>query len=225
MKLSIMQPYFFPYIGYFQLINSTDKFVFYDDVNYIKNGWINRNRIMANKDIKYLTVHTNNASSNNKINKVGLNKSNVWKRKMKDTIFFNYKKSKFFEEGFQIFENVLKLDTDNLSELSKFSVINVCNYLDIGTQIEYTSEVFNNQHLSGEKRVIDVCKKNNADTYINAIGGKSLYDKERFLNDNIQLKFIRKVVEFDNSNLSILHLLMTYSKQDIQNFLNGYVVE
>ena len=70
MKLAIMQPYLFPYLGYFQLIAAVDKFVFYDDVNFIKNGWINRNRLLISGKVNYITIPLSGASSFLKINQV-----------------------------------------------------------------------------------------------------------------------------------------------------------
>ena len=101
MKIGIMQPYFLPYIGYWQLLNVVDKYVIYDDVNYIKGGWINRNRILINKEVKYFNVKLNGASPNKLINEVEVSLDEVYQKKLLKTIEENYKKAPFFMKFFQ----------------------------------------------------------------------------------------------------------------------------
>ena len=100
MKIGIMQPYFLPYIGYWQLLNAVDKYVIYDDVNYIKGGWINRNRILINKEPKYFNVKLNGASPNKLINEVEVSNDNIWQKKLLKTIEENYKKAPFLKKFF-----------------------------------------------------------------------------------------------------------------------------
>src|SRR5688572_18113469 len=108
MKLAIMQPYFFPYLGYFQLIYASDKFVFYDDVNYIKSGWINRNRLLLNGEAKYFTVPLSGASSYSKISRVGINQQNPkWRSNMIDTFRMAYRHAEYREVGIGMLDAVL----------------------------------------------------------------------------------------------------------------------
>ena len=100
MKIGIMQPYFFPYIGYWQLLNAVDKYVIYEDVNYIKGGWINRNRILINGEAKYFNVQLKDASPNKKINEIHVSNDAITKRKMLNTLEMNYKKAPYFNEVF-----------------------------------------------------------------------------------------------------------------------------
>src|SRR5690554_3981859 len=134
--VAIMQPYFFPYIGYFQLIKAVDKFIFYDDVNFIKNGWINRNRILVNKNANYLTVHLRDASPFKLINEIGLIDN---RPKLSKTIAMAYKKAPYFDAVFPVIEACMNYDTDNISELAIKSILEVSKYLDLNTEFERSS--------------------------------------------------------------------------------------
>lgn len=227
MKLAIMQPYFFPYIGYFQLINAVDKFVFYDDVNFIKNGWINRNRILINNSIKYFSVQLKGASSNKLINKVEFTDNRI---KLKKTILMSYKKTPMFNKVWPVIEDCLDLDTSNLSELAIYSVKRVCQYLNVTKEFEISSKkYYASIGMDKAKRLKTICKMNGADTYYNLIGGQILYDKEDFKKESIKLSFIKPKVstykqftgEFQ-PGLSIIDLMMFNSVEDIGAMLNNY---
>ena len=192
MKIAIMQPYVFPYVGYFQLINAVDIFVFYDDVNFIKQGWINRNNILVNGQPFLFTIPLKKPSSFVKINEVMINEKmrGQWQKKFLLTLQQNYKKAPFFEEGFSIVENIFasSIDEISISKLAIKSVLEVCNYLDIDTKIISSSTIYENKDLSGKERVIDICKKENSLHYINPIGGQELYEQSYF-----RFKFYRTV--------------------------------
>jgi len=228
MKIAIMQPYFFPYIGYFQLINAVDKFVLYDDVNFIKQGWINRNRILLNNKDFFLTLQLSGASSFKRINeiKIGNNKDNLLK-----TIEQAYKKSPYFDKVFSIFESVLKNPETNLAVFLEYSIKTINNYLDIPTEILISSQINKKNELKGQEKVIEICKKLNTDDYINSFGGMELYSKENFLDQNIHLKFLKtneiKYNQFNNEFvpfLSIIDILMFNSKEEVKGFLNKYTL-
>lgn len=229
MKLGIMQPYLLPYIGYWQLLNAVDKYVIYDDVNYIKGGWINRNRILINKEIKYFTVKLNGASPNKLINEVEISDDKIYKKKMLKTVEENYKKAPFFNIVFPIIEEIIGNDEKNLAKYLKYSLEKICNYLEIKTELLLSSELEKNNSLKGKDKVIDICKKLKATEYYNAIGGQELYSFEEFKDNGIELKFLKTeeilYEQFNNEfipNLSILDVMMFNSKEKIKVFLNNY---
>lgn len=231
MKLAIMQPYLFPYIGYFQLINSVDKFIIYDDVNFIRQGWINRNRILISGSPFYITVPIKNASSFVSINNTLIANDNNqnWKKKWKKTLQQAYTKASQFNEIYPLIEHVFDQKHESISSLAINSIWQVCHYLNIPTLISNTSTIYQNNHLNGEERVIDICQKESCKEYINAIGGKNLYSKERFSNQNIKLSFLQtneiKYKQFAYPFapfLSIIDVLMHNNTDQVKKFLDEY---
>jgi hypothetical protein len=232
MKLAIMQPYLFPYIGYFQLVAAVDKFVVYDDVNFIKGGWINRNNVLLNKKSTLFTVPLDKASPFDKINETNINLKlfSIWKVKFLRSLEQSYKKAPYFTDVYPLLETILNSDNVNLiSELAVKSIITFSEYLELGTEIVSTSSGYNNQHLSGPTRVIDICKKENASHYINAIGGMELYSKDAFQQHDITLNFIKpkpiNYTQFGNEFvpwLSIIDLVMFNSVADTKVLISKY---
>ncbi len=227
MKLGIMQPYFFPYIGYFQLVKAVDKFVFYDDVNYIKNGWINRNRILINGKWHYITVHQKDASPNKLINEIEITDN---RDKLRKTILNAYSKAPYFKRAWPLIEKVLEFETNKISELAEYSIIQTCNYLGIDTKFESSCKDYRETAtLKSEKRLLAICNINKALEYINPIGGIELYEKKTFLNEGITLSFIKTdsitYNQFDNDfigNLSIVDVVMFNPEERIQVMLDRF---
>jgi hypothetical protein len=213
MKLAIMQPYIFPYIGYFHLIDSVDLFVFYDDVNFINSGWINRNKILVN-DKEFLFTIPSDWSQNKKINEIFVtNEYEKWKKKFFLTLKHSYGKEKFFKDGMKIVEKTFE-ENYSLNNICKSSILNVLNYLEIEKNIANSSD-FNNNFLKSENRIKDICKKTDHLIYINTIGGKELYCKEDFKKNSIDLYFIKSK---ENLNyLSILDTIMKKGKDTIKH--------
>lgn len=227
MKIGIMQPYFFPYIGYFQLVNAVDKFIFYDDVNYINRGWINRNRILINKKAQYITVYQKAASQNKLINEIEIfDNRNI----IKKTIQNSYNKAPNFKNVWALVEDVLEFKTNSISELAAYSVVQTCNYLGIDSKFEFSSKVYmQTSGIKSESRLIEICKINNATDYINPIGGVKLYDKNKFLVNGINLSFLKtdSIVykQFGGDfieNLSIIDVLMFNDTRNVALFLDSY---
>lgn len=219
-----MQPYLFPYIGYFQLINAVDKFIFYDDVNFIKNGWINRNRILVQGQLHYLTVQLKNASSFKLIHEVEFTDN---RPKLLKTLEQAYKKAPFYNVIMPILIDCLIFPTNNISELAIYSVKKTSHYLGINTVFDNSSiTYFDTKGLEKFERLHQICKKNNADTYVNPIGGVDLYNKITFLDNNISLYFLKtneiKYAQFKDDfipNLSIIDVLMFNSVNEIRELL------
>jgi len=231
MKIAVMQPYIFPYIGYFQMINAVDKFVFYDDVNFIKQGWINRNRILvSNKDYLF-TIPIKNASSFALINETEINQAlfEKWSRKFQQTIALNYKKAPFFHDIFTLMSRILEEECTTIAQLAMQSVKSVLAYMGIDTPCVVASEKYQNKALVRQERLIDICKQEQATHYINAIGGQELYKKEDFIKEGIKLDFIKTLpIEYKQFNnefvpwLSIIDVLMFNSIEEIRIMLNKY---
>lgn len=229
MKIAIMQPYIFPYIGYFQLIHSVDKFVFLDNVNFIKKGWINRNRLMINKNVSFFTIPCKNISQNKKINEINIDWESNFLDKMLRTIEFNYKKAPFFNTIIQLIFSVFEKKYSKISQLAIESVIKFCNYLEMSREFIIASEKNDyNHNLKSADRLIDIAQKENCKTYINAIGGLSLYNKDYFSKKSIDLYFLKTNLNenFDKNNyisfLSIIDLAMFNSVDKIKFLLQQY---
>lgn len=229
MKLAIMQPYLFPYIGYFQLINIVDKFVFYDDVKFINKGFINRNRILVNLKSHLFTLPLLNANQNTLIKDLKLAVTEKWKFKFLKTIEFAYKKAKYFNIVFPSIEAVINLRSKFLFEWHLISFHLITNFLAIRTILTQSSTNYNNQHLKGQMRILDICIQENCQQYINAEGGRSLYDKNVFEKVGIELSFLKAgdiiYKQFKNEFvpcLSIIDVLMFNSADQIGNLLNKY---
>ncbi|MCU0605867.1 MAG: WbqC family protein [Candidatus Edwardsbacteria bacterium] len=226
-KLAVMQPYFFPYLGYFQLVRAADTFVFYDDVNFIKNGWINRNRILIDGAPHYLTVQLKNASSFSPINRVEFTDN---RGKLLKTIQQAYQKAPFFGQAWPVVEDCLRSDTTLIGELAMRSVTKVSHYLGIDTSFQASSShAAATKGLEKTGRLVEICRLNGATDYINPIGGRSLYRKEDFAGNGIRLSFIRsKDVRYRQNcpqfvpDLSIIDVIMFNSREAIGRMLNEH---
>ena len=226
MKIGIMQPYIFPYIGYFQLINAVDIFVIYDDVNFIKQGWINRNRILLNGNAFMFNIILKGSSSFKKINEIEVNVNN---HKLIKTIEHAYFIAPYFNKVYPVLTNILLDKENNLSKFLKNSLQEIINYLGLEVTIFISSEIEKNIMLKGEEKVIDICKHLKATNYINAIGGQELYSKEKFVENGLMLNFLKtkEIIYKQFSNefipwLSIIDIMMFNSPEAINNMLNQY---
>lgn len=229
MKLAIMQPYFFPYIGYWQLINAVDRFVIYDDVNYIKGGWINRNRILINGRAAYITVPLHHSSPYKRICDISLQSSPGWRDKLVKMVETTYRKAPCFAETLPIIENIIRHESDNLSDYLGNQLQTLSVFLGISTEFVITSRGYENNNLSGQDRILDICKREGATAYINPQGGQSLYDHTNFTQNGLDLKFLIpspiKYMQFGASQLpwlSIIDVMMFNSPNQLRNLLNQY---
>jgi hypothetical protein len=229
MKLAVMQPYFFPYIGYWQLIHAVNRFVIYDDVNYIVNGWVNRNRILINGEPSYTTVPLQRASQNRRICDISLQPLPIWRDKLVKSVETTYRKSPCFAEAFPVIERVIRHKTDNLSDYLTYQLQAMATFIGINTEFIVTSRCYENNHLSGQARILDICKREGATTYINPQGGRTLYDRESFARADIDLRFIvmrpmpykQRAAGFV-PNLSIIDALMEVGPTEIKHHLNSF---
>lgn len=229
MKLAIMQPYFFPYIGYWQLIHAVDRFVVYDNVNYIKGGWINRNRLLVNGEPVYITVPLQHPSPYKRICDIALQPSFVWRNKLVKMVEITYRKAPCFAEVFPVIEGVIRHEADNLADYLVHQLKMLAAFMGIKTEFVVTSRCYENEGLSGQARVLDICKREEAGVYINLQGGQSLYDAETFNGAGIELRFIvmrqspykQQGVEFVPF-LSIIDALMGVGPIEIKRHLDAF---
>lgn len=229
MKVAIMQPYIFPYIGYFQLINAVDEFVVYDDVNFMKGSWINRNNILADNNSQLFSIPLVNASSFKCINEIKIFTGVNWQRKLLRNIEFSYKKAPFFSSIYPLLEEIILNDETNLSRYLMSSLQKVAGYLKMDTTFKISSELNKDIHLKGQDKVINICNGLEATNYINAIGGLDLYDKSSFETESITLNFLKTkdtcYPQFGNNfvpHLSIIDVMMFNNVDEIQSMLNQY---
>ena len=231
MKIGIMQPYFFPYIGYFQLLNMVDKYVVYDNANFSNNKWGYRNRILINGAPGFFRVNILKASQNKGFNEIKVSNDIEAKKKNILTLECAYKKAPYFSTVMPILEQFMIAEYNNLAEYNVASNRLVCNYLGISTEILLLSEVDHNEELKRQYRIFDVCKVLGCSEYINAIGGTELYDFEEFRENGIELAFLKtgdiSYSQFGGEfvpNLSIIDVMMFNSVPEIQNMLKQYTL-
>jgi len=229
MKIAIMQPYLFPYIGYFQLINAVDKFIVHDDVKWIKGGWINRNRIFLNNKEELITLSVKKRGNYDNINQFEVLHEQNNQKKFLNKVRAAYIKSPYFSPVFPILEKIILNDESNLTRYILFSLEQINTYLQIGTEIFLSSEIKKNNELKAQARVIDICKAMNANGYINPIGGVSLYNKDTFKQNGINLCFLNtKNIQYKQCEnkfipgLSIIDVMMFNDKEEIIRMLDSY---
>lgn len=231
MKLGIMQPYFIPYIGYWQLMNAVDKYVIYDDVNFIKGGWINRNRILVNGEPKYFNVPMLGASPYKLINEVGVNNDRKLTDKNLRALEGAYRKAPYYGEVFPLMERVLESGKDDIASYIAESFRIIGEYLDIKTEFIISSDLEKDCEQKGQDKVLSICKLLGATEYYNAIGGQELYSFEDFKAQDITLKFLKTsdivYEQFGNEfqpNLSIVDVMMFNSREQVQQMLKKYTL-
>lgn len=226
MKLAVMQPYLFPYIGYFQLIYAADLFLIYDDVAYIKQGYINRNNILSSNGTIRFTVPVPGASSNKLISEL---KFAADVSKLLKAIEQSYSKTPYFDYVFPVIREILEFEDRSIAVVCQKSFEDIFSYLGIEKRFKKTSELDYVRSASALDRLIALCQKFGADCYVNAPGGRKLYDKPDFEREGIELKFIDSLlVEYRQigarfvPNLSIIDILMNCSPHNVVEQMECY---
>jgi hypothetical protein len=230
MTIAIMQPYFMPYIGYWQLIGAVDAFVVYDNIKYTKKGWINRNRFLVNgaeagfslplrKDSDFLDVNQRYLAD-------AFDREDLLNRFREA-----YRKAPEFSSVMPLLEGIIRNPAANLFEYIFGSICAVCGFLEIKTPLVVSSTIACDHSLKSAERVHAICKALGADTYVNPVGGMELYTKENFASQGINLNFCKALlVEYSQGAnpfvpwLSILDVLMFNSKTLIKKKLNEYTI-
>ncbi|MHA8050612.1 WbqC family protein [Aquirufa sp. ROCK-SH2] len=233
MSVAIMQPYFFPYLGYFQLIQAVDDFVFYDDVMFIKKGWINRNQILMQNQAFLFTIPLVKQSQNKTIRETSVSYGIDFPGKFLTQITAAYKKAPHYSEVFKLIEDVLKDQPESMADLAIRSIELTCNYLGLEKRFHQSSDLgISNPDWEKADRLIAITKSLGSDHYINAKNGEMLYNKAYFLEQSCRLNFLnptlpnypqglKKGVDFI-PGLSIIDLMMWNNSTELKNMLLEY---
>lgn len=248
MKVAIMQPYFFPYLGYFQAMHAVDKYILHDQLNYIKEGFIHRNRYLTTGgDVKFFNVAVQKKSSNALIADIRVADHVGWRGKIKEQFKQNYRRAPFFEDVFPLVEKVVDADTDLLAEINAKSIAmvkgylglscdlvpNAENYLDIEDNLRaiYVKGVEGRAVVEKKTmRVLMVCQRENADIFVNATGGRDLYRPDQFRAYGVDLYFVQSDLikypqygmKYFQPNLSILDALFNCSPEHVVDMVGRY---
>ena len=233
MRLAIMQPYVFPYLGYFQLVQAVDRFIFYDDVNFIKRGWIHRNNILVNGSAHRFTIPLDRASQSKLINEVMLHPVEylAWREKFLKTLHQSYKNAPCFAPVYALVAEVLTSAQGSIADLTINSVVSVSQYLKLKTNTDFirASDLSYNRSLRGPDKILALCQQQDATLYINPIGGQELYEAGPFEENNIALCFIQsqsvsyqQLAEPFVPHLSIIDILMFNTVAEVQALLPQY---
>ncbi|MBU2929561.1 WbqC family protein [Winogradskyella psychrotolerans] len=226
MKIAVMQPYIFPYIGYFQMVNASDIFVFYDNVDYIQRGYINRNNLLSGDGKQYFTVPVKKSSLGTKINEVVISDYGKWKVKFLKQIKFTYSKAPFFSDIYMILEQFLENKKyDKISDFSAESVIMICNYLGMQNQFLFSSEIEGLNEINDKVEKLEhILNTYKASEIILPPGSKELYKnwepikaKKRTLK-SLEINYKQFNFQFVE-NLSVIDVLMFNEVEKVQSFI------
>jgi hypothetical protein len=230
-SLAIMQPYLFPYVGYMNLVHASDLFVFYDDVNFITRGWINRNTMLINGQEYKFTVPLSNASQNLLISEIKISPTGDFKAKFFKQLLHAYKKNNFFDQGMAYIDRVLSLETDSISELAAHSVKEFFQFIGIKKEFCFSSKVSpETKGIERADRLIAITKQLGFNHYVNLMGGMALYDKPYFLEKGVVLNFIKPTLKKYSTEsspelrLSVIDLVMNISTTEILDHLTSYEI-
>lgn len=225
---AVMQPYIFPYIGYYQLVYAADYFILYDDVTFIKQSYINRNSILVSAQAKLFSLPVLGASSNVLIKDLSYGSAD----KLLKTIKQSYCKAPYYKDVIDLISSTLTNDVRSISKINYLSVHSVFKYLGIEKKIIFSSELDYDRTAEREERLVALTKMHGCNNYVNSPGGKALYEKEYFAAKDIKLSFIEsKISHYKQATtefipyLSIIDILMYCSKSEIVKMLNNYELD
>lgn len=236
MKLALMQPYLFPYLGYFTLMKLSDKFIVFDSAQYMKGGWVNRNRVLhpnLNEDPLYISVPIQRSSVDTKIKDMKINDKQNWKQKIIGQLQTYKKIAPNYNEVLDFVNECFKFETDSLAEMNVFLLKKTCEYLGLPINMDILSELNLNLEEVNESDEwgLNVAKAFGAETYINSPGGRSFYDSEKYKQNHIKLEFIQShLIEYEQNRdrfepgLSILDVMMFNNNDQIHKMLDEYEV-
>ena len=228
-SICINQPYFFPYIGFFQLLHASDKFISLEDVNFIPGGWINRNRILINGKPAYFTVPVEDASQNRPINKTRVHMRSDIRDELLKKLRISYSRAPYYSDTFMLVRNALSTPSDVIADISMQSILEVCNYIGLRKQFGKSND---ETGLKGADKIIDICRREGVSEYINLPGGKELYSEDRFAGAGIALKFLKPELneykQFGNPfvpGLSIIDVLAFNPPERVLEMVSNYSLE
>ena len=229
MKLALMQPYFFPYIGYFQLIAASDVFVLHDDVQYIKGGWVNRNRILFNGKSRMITFPVQKDAYDLPINARRYVADQQARKDIINLVKQAYVRAPCYRQVFPLLDELLMFEDRNVARFNENLIRRIASFIGLGCKIITSSGMEKNGSLAGEPRVLDMCKLLGATDYTNPIGGTELYHPEPFQKCGTTLRFIEaqneRYTQYGDAwmpFLSIIDVLMFNSVNEIRLLLTKY---
>lgn len=231
MTLGIMQPYFMPYLGYFALIKHVDLFILFDTPQFIRHGWIERNKVLKpNGETLYIKVPLQKHSMDTQINKIVIKNTEDWKGKILAQLVPYKKKAPYYKEVIALLEDIFETETNSIVTLNFIALQKVCNYLDIDTPIKIWSKMELKIEIvnAPDEWALNICKAMGANGYYNPPGGKNFFDSNKYTKAGIDLRFLE--IEQTAYNqlghdfvpyLSIIDVLMFNDKVKINRMLNN----
>lgn len=233
MKIGIMQPYFMPYLGYFSLIKHTDEFILFDPVQFIRHGWIERNRTLKqNEGWQYVQVPLVKSGRDTLIKDIEINNNTKWADKMLAQLQHYKKTAPYYFATIKVLQEIFSQEYTDIVSLNHASLKAVCEYLGIDANFK----VFSQMGLEIEtpnapdEWALNICKAlSNIDEYWNPIGGTSFFDKQKYTDAGIELKFHNvSLEEYEQkrtpfeAGLSIIDVMMFNSPEEINTMLDNY---
>jgi hypothetical protein len=232
MKIAIMQPYFFPYLGYFSLIVSCELFIVFDPVQYIRKGWINRNRILKKGGgVKYINLPIVKTPRDTLISEIRMNNQINWKASIIQNLDYYRLNAPYYHDVAQLLEECFDQDTENLTQFLTVCLQKTCAYLGIS----FHSKIYSKEKIQHPKPMnagdwaFYISKFYNASTYHNPIGGRDIFNPEKFEKSGIQLLFIEnRLNQYDQAitqfipGLSIIDVMMFNSKEECRKLIHQY---
>ena len=233
MKLAINQPYLFPYLGYFSLIKHTDQFILLDEVQFIKQGWIHRNRVLAQEGgWKYIRVPLVKHHQTDRISQVRINNEEDWRSELLRQLIFYKNKAPYYGETMGVVEKALDIETDSIGKLNEHVLKIVCHYLGIAADIRlFTEMALAVKPAEAPDEVpLHICQSlGNVEEYWNLEGGAEFYDRRKFQQAGIEIKFLKmNLHQYPQINkdfepaLSIVDVLMFNDPEQIRGMLEDY---
>lgn len=232
MKLAGMQPYFFPYLGYFGLIKHSDIFIIADNVQYIEPGWIRRNRILKpNEGWQYVGIPVVKCSHKTSIKEVKINESEPWRDRIIRQLQHYSKRAPYYNDVIRFLERAFEAETDSIADLNVQLLAETCRYIGIPFHAEVFSrlDVVVERANAPDEWALNTCRALDADTYINPPGGIEFYDHRKYARAGIELEFLKvNLRPYDQGagafeeGLSILDAMMFNTPQEIRAMLDDY---
>lgn len=224
-----MQPYLFPYLGYFQLIARSDRFVFLDDVQYIKRGWANRNRILFNGQPRWIRIPVESAPRHESFAQRRYIIDARVQRKILGSLWHAYRSAPHFERIYSLVKDILEFEDWSVSQFNIYQIRKILQEIGIKQPTACSSEQPQTRNKRGQDRILALCKAMDGDAYINLVGGINLYSYARFEDSGIELKFlIPRIKPYRQSgnefvpDLSIIDVLMWCSVSEVREKLREY---
>ena len=232
MRLAIMQPYFFPYIGYFSLIKNVDLFILFDTPQFIRHGWIERNQILkADGEPIYIKVHLKKHSREATIDKVLINNGECWREKIFAQLIPYKKNAPNYWKVINLVKEILEFETESIVALNHYALVKTCAYLGIETPIRVWSEMglAIEEVNAPDEWALNICKSLNANEYYNPIGGMSFFDRSKYTRAGIDIKFLEaesiSYNQYTNTFtpfLSVIDMLMFCDIHEANHLINNF---